>query len=332
MNSALRRSILWVLALVALGPGCMYISGQGLLDLGPKPLRETLVFGEGGDKILAMDISGVITEEEQGGLLSLSEEPSTISSVKEQLEKAGKDDRIKGLLLIINSPGGTVTGSDIVYREIKDYKAKKGVKVAAYMLGTAASGAYYISQAADRLIASPTAVTGSIGVILLNLNLSGLMEKIGVSDTSVKTGALKDAGSPFRKPCKEDQQYLQGIADGMFARFCQVIEENRPGLRLSEKPQLTDGRIFTAQQALDNGLVDQIGYLNDAVDWIKKTSGTAEARVVRYSRGGKYVPSIYAAAQAPGKAGGDINLFKFDVQGLPFGSGPAFMYLWKPDL
>ena len=317
---------------ITLFPGCMYISGKGLLDLGPKPLREVVVSGEGRDKILIIGVSGVIEEEDRGGLLRLRGERSTVGLVKEQLEKAARDERVKGLLLMVNSPGGTVAASDIIYKEIKDFKTKEEIPVASFFMGTAASGAYYISQAADRIIASPATITGSIGVILLNINMTGLMEKVGVSDASVKTGALKDLGSPLRPPSPSDKQVLQGIADGFFARFCQVIEENRPGLKISARPEIADGRVFTAQQALDKELIDQVGYLPDAIDWLKKASGIPEAQVIRYAPAGEYVPSVYAMAKGTGAPGGDLNLIKFDVQGLFADSGPVFMYLWRPEL
>ncbi len=179
--------------------GCIYVSGKGFLNMGPGPLGETLISGTGKDKILVIDVKGMITQREKGGLLSLRKEPGTVARIREQLDKAAEDDRVRGVLLLIDSPGGTVTASDIIYHEIKSFKARKEVKLHAYFMGTAASGAYLVAQAADRIVATPTTITGSIGVILMNLNLSGLMEKVGVSDTSMKSGTFKDMGSPLRE-------------------------------------------------------------------------------------------------------------------------------------
>jgi len=312
--------------------GCVYVSGKGLLDMGAGPMTEVRISGEGKPKILAIDVKGVITSQERGGLFSLKKEPGLVTSIREQLDRAAEDKHVRGVLLLVDSPGGTVTASDIIYHELKTFRAGRSVPVHAYFMGTAASGAYLIAQAADRIVATPTTTTGSIGVILMNLNLSGLMEKVGVSDTSMKSGAFKDIGSPFRKPSAEDDAILQGVVDSLYARFLKVVEENRPQVRLKEHPELADGRIFTAEQALSHGLVDGIGYLPDALEGLRIAMGVEEARVVRYVRGGDYVPNLYALGAAGPAGGVDINLIKLDVEGLLAASGPMFMYLWMPGL
>jgi len=312
--------------------GCVYVSSRGLLEPGARPLTEMLIEGAGKDKILALDVKGIITEKERGGLLSLRKEPGMVASVREQLDKASHDKRVRGILLLVDSPGGTASASDIIYHELKTFRDDRAVKVHAHFLGTAASGAYLIAQAAERIVATPTAITGSIGVILMNLNLSGLMEKVGVSDTSMKSGPFKDVGSPFRKPSSQDEAILQGVVDGMHKRFCRVVEENRPQVRISENPQVADGRIFTAEQALQAGLVDEIGYLAQAVEGMKRAMGVEDARVVRYVRGGEYAPNLYALASAAAGGHGDFNLIKLDVESLVAGGGPVFMYLWLPGI
>ncbi len=321
-----------VLLLSAMVSGCFYVSGKGFLGGGVRPLKETVLSGKGSDKILVMEVTGLISETERSGFMRLSREPSTVAQIKEQLDKAVKDERIKGVLLLINSPGGTVTASDIIYNEIKGFKSHKRVKIAALILGVGASGAYYVAQASDLIMAHPTAITGSVGVILMNLNFSGLMEKVGVTDMTIKSGANKDLGSPFRKPEKEGEEILQGVVDSFQSRFCEVIKENRPSLNLDEQPELVDGRIFSAQQALEAGLVDKIGYYQNALDWLKKSAGISEARIVRYARSGEFVPNVYAAGAGAQGFHGDINLIKLDVEGLLAASGPSFMYLWLPGL
>ena len=161
----------------------------------------------------------------------------------------------------------------------------------ALLNGTATSGAYYVAQAADRILAYPTTVTGSIGVILLNLNLNGLMEKIGVSNATVKSGMYKDLGSPFRQPEEGEKEILQGVVDELHGRFVQVVGENRRALKLSDHPELVDGRIFTARQALSDGLIDQIGYVADAVGWVRGAAAVPDARVIRYQRGESIGPT-----------------------------------------
>jgi len=158
------------------------------------------------------------------------------------------------------------------------------------------------------------------------------MEKVGVSDGTIKSGIHKDLGSPFRETEKEEMKILQGIVDGFHGRFCRIIDENRPTLKLAGNPELTDGRIFTAEQALDKGLVDEIGYFTSALDWLKKEAGVPDARLIRYKRAGEYLPNIYSLAAGAQGTQTDFNLIKFDVQSLLSGGGPAFMYLWLPNL
>ncbi len=328
-----RRSlILFMISLVVVpifAAGCVFVSTKGLLGRGPQPLEETVLFGKGKDKILFMEIKGLISESKSSKPFQIQGEPSMVASVKEQLDMAAGDDRVKGILLMINSPGGTVTASDIIYNEIRHFRAEKQVKVVALLNGTATSGAYYVAQAADRILAYPTTVTGSIGVILLNLNLEGLMEKIGVSNATIKSGMYKDLGSPFRKPEEGEKEILQGVVDELYGRFVQVVGENRMALDLSDHPELVDGRIFTARQALFEGLIDQIGYVADAVGWVRSAAAAPDARVVRYQRRGDYLPNMYSygrdhAFQA------EFNVIKLDLEGLLYGVGPTFMYLWMP--
>jgi protease-4 len=313
----------------ALAAGCVFVSTKGLLSRGPQPFEERVLFGQGKDKILFMEITGLISERKSTKPFQLQAEPSMVASVKEQLNMAAGDDRVKGILLMINSPGGSVTASDILYNEIRGFKAARQVKVVALLNGTATSGAYYVAQAADRIIAYPTTVTGSIGVVLLNLNLNGLMEKIGVSNATVKSGRYKDLGSPLREPEEGEKEILQGVVDELHGRFVQVVGENRGGLNLSGRPELTDGRIFTARQALSDGLIDQIGYVGDAVGWVRSSAGVPDARVVRYQRQGDYRPTMYSYGQdRPVQA--EFNVIKLDLEGFLSGVGPTFMYLWMP--
>lgn len=318
------------LVLVSILPaGCVFVSTKGLLGRGPQPLEETVLFGKGKDKILFMEIQGLISERKSSKPFQLQVEPSMVASVKEQLDKAAGDKRVKGILLMINSPGGTVTASDIIYNEIRHFKAEKNVRVVALLNGTATSGAYYIAQAADRIIAYPTTVTGSIGVILLNLNLNGLMEKIGVSNATVMSGTYKDLGSPFREPKEGEKEILQGVVDELYGQFVRVVGENRRALKLSDRPELIDGRIFTARQALSEGLIDQIGYVADAVGWVRGAAATPDARVVRYQRRGDYLPNMYSYGRAQ-DFHAEYNLIKLDLEGFLSGVGPTFMYLWMP--
>jgi len=321
-----------LLALLCLESGCVYVSGMGLLAGRTQPLEEVVLEGQGKHKILVVEMSGVITEEERREIFGLRPEPSLVASVREQLDKASKDRRIAGVIFKINSPGGTVTASDILYQEIRRFRKERNVPTVSLLMDTATSGGYYVALASDRIVAHPTSVTGSIGVVLLNLNLNGLMGKIGVSDQTVKSGRYKDLGSPFREPQPGEREILQAAIDDLHGRFCRLVEENRKGLKIADRPEIADGRIFTASQALEAGLVDEIGYFPDALRRLEKEANLTEARVVVYRRKGEYRPNIYASWQGSGSPRTEINLFKLDLEGWFGRGGPVFLYLWQPDL
>lgn len=313
--------VLQVMLVVLLG-GCAFVNVP--LVSQPMPLEEKVLEGEGTGKILLVDISGTISEQEKSGGLLWKGESSMVSLIRESLQKAEKDDRIVGLILRINSPGGTVTASDIIHHDISAFKKRKQVPVLACILGVGASGGYYVAAAADEIVAHPTAITGSIGVIMMKFNVEGLMGKIGVEEQTVKSGDKKDIMSPFRRATPEEVRLGQEIIDQLHGRFLEVIMA-RPGNRLTreELGRLADGRVFTAAQALEGKLVDRIGYLDDVIASARKLAGDADARVVSYYRPGSYKGSIYADA---GEKGGALEM----LGGVdPFMAG-SFLYLWRP--
>ena len=269
------------------------------------PLKEKEVQGEGKYKILIIDISGTITSEKRKALIGQNDEPdSPVARIKEELEKASKDNKIKAVILRINSPGGRVTACDIIYQEILKFKQKKKVFVAACLMDIAASGGYLIANAADAIIAHPTTVTGSIGVIAVKFNLKGLMEKIGIEEDSVMSGDKKDLFSYFRPMTHEEKQIMQSIIDGMYGQFLAAVDEGRKDLTLDEIKVVADGRVFTARQALDHKLIDSIGYLDDVIRITEKASGLTDATVVTYHRHTTYKNNIYSQST--------INIFSLD--------------------
>ncbi len=291
-----------------------------------KPLQEKVIEGAGESKLLLVDIAGFISEKEPGGL---REQPSTVAQMKEILAKAEKDDDIAGVILRINSPGGTVAASDTIYHEMQQFESRKKVPVYACITGLGTSGAYYIATASDMIIAHPAAVTGSIGVLLLNFNVEGLLDKVGIAEKTIKSGAKKDIMSPFRPSTAEEQKIMQNIIDSFATRFRGVILA-RKNNRLSEKEleKLADGRIYSADQALAAGLIDKVEYLDDTIKEMKKAIGIKEAKVVTYYRPGGYKGSIYSAA-SPGSPSA-INLININTSGLEMLSSPQFLYMWRP--
>jgi protease-4 len=310
---------LFSLALVT--AGCFSIT----LFPEPMPLREKTVQGTAADKILMMDISGVISE--KGSNNPLSESEDLLARIKEELMLAAADGHIKALLLRINSPGGTVTASDVIHHEINEFKSKRNIPVVAVIMDIGASGGYYVAVAADRIIAHPTSVTGSVGVIMLRVNAEGLLQKIGLQAGAIKSGAKKDIGSPFRPMGEEERAIFQGMIDVFQSRFLEVVTKGRKALPADQLKLIADGRVLTGPQAAQLGLVDQIGYLEDGIALAKQLARIADARIVMYMRPGTYKNNIYS--QAPG--GSTLEaLANLDIMGLVRGGTPQFLYLWMP--
>ncbi|MDG4811440.1 signal peptide peptidase SppA [Hydrogenovibrio sp. 3SP14C1] len=242
------------------------LSGCATIKLGPsynEPLTEqTLIETPNADaKVLMIPLEGMISNEEGDGLLSKS--PGLLDKVSMQLRKAEKDTSIRTILLRINSPGGGVTTSDILYHELLAFKQRTGKKVFVQMMDLGASGAYYISMAADTIQVHPTTLTGSVGVITVVPNVVGLSEKIGVEVNTYKTGSNKDTGSPFRRMTTEDDAYLQAIIDAMATRFYDIVQTHR-GLSDAQMQSVKTARVYLGKDAVKAGLADSVGYLSDA--------------------------------------------------------------------
>jgi protease-4 len=315
---------LLVLSLVVILNGCAFVDVNLLSS--HKPLQEQVVEGDGPKKILIVDIEGFISEKGASGLLQ--EKPSTVVMVKEALQKAAGDRDIAGVILRINSPGGTVAASDIIYHEVATYRSKTKIPVYAVITGIGASGGYYVAAAADEISAHPAAVTGSIGVLVMKFQVTGLMEKIGVSEQTVKSGAMKDIMSPFRPGTPEEEKLIQGIIDGMYRRFVDVALA-RPGNRLSREELIVaaDGRIYTADQALKAGLIDRIAYLDETIAALKQKLGLDRASIIVYYRPGGYRGTIYSGP--PEGSPPVINLLNIDAGNLDLLTSSRFLYLWK---
>jgi protease-4 len=308
-------------------PGCVFITGNlNPFAAAPQPLEEHVVSGTGRAKILLLDVSRVIASQEEEGAFGIKRRESTTARVRQELEQAARDDHLEAVVLRINSPGGTVTASDTVFHEIMAFKAARHVPVVAQLLDMATSGGYYVALAADEIVASPTTVTGSIGVVMYGLNFAGLMEKIGVANQTLKAGARKDMGSPLRKMTREEAAILQGVLDQMQQRFLSIVQQRRPLLHSEVLQTVSDGRILTADQALQAGLVDEIGYLDDTVRVARQRAGLTEARVVLYRRPEEFAENIYSR---PPLGPVEMNLINFDL-GIGHAT-PQFMYLWLPN-
>ncbi|WP_017325566.1 signal peptide peptidase SppA [Synechococcus sp. PCC 7336] len=227
-----------------------------------------------GDRIVAISLQGPISADASGLMGS--------RKVAARLRQLAKEDRVKGVLLKLNSPGGTVGASQELYRAVKKVRENKPIVVAVGDL--AASGAYYTASAADEIVAYPGSLVGSIGVIIQGINAAELLEKIGISPETIKTGQFKDLLSPTRALSEPERELLADLIDNAYQQFIedvargrQHLPENaeavlseevmqaREGMTVEQVRQLADGRIFTGQQALAAGLVDELGGIDEAI-------------------------------------------------------------------
>ena len=283
------------------------------------------------DKVLVVDITGILSSGDSGGIFGSS--GNMVDELKEVLKKAEQDSYIKSLVLRIDSPGGDVTSSDIIYRELREFRVRTGKILIAEIMGMAASGAYYISLAADKIYAHPTSLTGNIGVIATFPKLEELTSKIGVSIRVIKSGDKKDIGSLWREFSPEEREILQSVINEYFERFLNIVKEGRKGLDQNALKTLSDGRIFTATQALDAKLIDGIAYLPEAIRHARMEAGISDSRVVMYKRPDEYKENIYSTSgiAAPSSAGQtQIGLINVNTKGGIISPGPQFLYLWLP--
>jgi protease IV len=305
------------------------LSGCTFLNVNLTPsvsdLKEKEVFGVGSNKILLIDIQGTISNGSSRSPLGFLVETGMPARIREVLEKAEDDKDIKALILRINSPGGTVTASDIIYHELQEFKKRNQIKVYAVIMDLAASGGYYIAMAADKIIAHPTSITGSIGVIALKPIINGLMDKLGVGVDVVKSVDKKDFMAPWRPFTVEERRLFQETIDGFHQRFIEIIAENRPELTIDQIKQFADGRIFDSQKSIDNKLIDEVGYLDDSIDSIQRDLDLESISVVTYFRPGNYKNNIYSALNKP------TNISLFNMRLSPsLNFNPVFLYLWTP--
>lgn len=328
-----------LLALVlTLTTGCFNsISLLSFEDLLRSNYQEVIVEEGDKDKILLLDIDGVITSgpQQQSGLFSIAD--STVNSVIERLKKAEEDKSIKAVVLRIDSPGGGVTASDIIYEQIEKFKTRTDLPVYASFLDMSASGGYYISMAADEIYAHPTTITGSIGVIAVFLNVSELGDKIGLKANIIKSGANKDVGSPFKEMPADQREILTDMINAMQDRFIEVVQAGRPELSAEKVVELADGRPYTADQALENGLIDGILYTEEVIDRVRQVEFLQDASVILYRKiSQEKVDSVYAQSTPPNpkaeRMTGDINVGLINVSELSLAnkSQPVFYYLWNP--
>jgi protease-4 len=238
-----------------------------------------------------------------------------------QLKVARQDNKVKGLIIRVNSPGGTVSASDRIYNEIQKYRDLTNKPVVAMAQAVAASGGYYACVACEKIVAEPTLITGSIGVIMGHFVLQELLEeKLGIVPVIIKSGEKKDWPSPFSPVTDEQRQYLQAkIIEPAYERFVMIVDQGRASLDIEQVKRLADGSIYGADESLDEGLIDSIGYLDDAIAMVEKMAGIDKAHVIEYRK--PFSMSDMFGAQSG-------SLLRFDKAAIYELNIPQVMYLW----
>jgi len=293
-----------MLFLMLVGVAVLVAAGKGE----KKFIEEVIQDGPRTAKIAIVSINGIIDEQQA-------------RDVYWQLKTARDDKNVKGLIIRVDSPGGTISGSDQIHNEIVKYRSDTNQPAVAFMQGVAASGGYYSSVACDEIIAEPTAITGSIGVIMGYLVLQQLLEeKLGIKPIVVKAGAKKDWPSSFQMPTDEQLQYMQErIIGPAYKQFVKVVVDGRSQLTEEDVNRLADGSIYWADKALEEKLIDGIGYLKDAIDKTKSLAGVKKAQVIEYRKPFSIADMLSAKT--------NLSL-KIDRRTLYEVAVPQALYLW----
>lgn len=269
-------------------------------------------YGQGDAKVVRIGLQGVIMRGRQERLFG--SDPDMVESILSQIRAATIDEEVQAILLEVDSPGGGVTPSDEIYAALERFKrADEDRTIFVFVRDLCASGGYYAAMASDYIMAEPTAIVGSVGVIMQTLNMKGLGEKIGLSSVTIASGANKDMLNPFEEVNPQHLEMLQKLVDSMQNRFASIVEDAR-GL---DSRELLDGRVFNVEQALEENLIDGVGYWDDAVDKLADLMDVDDLRIVRYSQEPGFFDSLFASKtpKIP------------DFQAV---EASRFLYLWKP--
>lgn len=273
-------------------------------------------YGRGEAKAVRIQVSGLIFRDASEGLFVPAYDK--IETILRQVRAARNDPAVRAIVVEVDSPGGALTPSDEIYHELMRFKADDpDRKIIVHMQDLAASGGYYVAMAGDWLIAEPTAIVGSIGVIMQTLNWKDLSEKIGLRATTVVSGDNKDMLNPFEEVNEAQVALVQQMIDNMYARFVGIVKESR-GLREEELKTLADGRILTADEALSHKLIDEIGYWEDVVSRTQQLLDAEEVSFVRYEQTPSFLDWL-TGVHSP-----------VSLRSLQAARTPRLMSLWHP--
>ena len=266
--------------------------GAAMHGAGPRLTEVVREDNDAADKIAIIDVSGIIMS---GAMDSGSFD--MVDIIRAQLKRAGKDNRVKAVILKVDSPGGEVLASDEIYRAIQDFQTRTSKPVVASMGSVAASGGYYVSAPCQWIVANELTITGSIGVIMSSYNYRGLMDKVGLKPTVYKSGKFKDMLSGSRNPeeiSSEERDMIHNLIMETYGRFKEVVEEGRSGAakrnagkgkKLAENwAEFADGRVMSGNEAFQRGFVDELGNFQVAVARAKTLANITSANLVLYQQ------------------------------------------------
>jgi protease-4 len=281
----------------------------------------SVVEGDPNQKIAIIPLSGAI----------MGDASEKFDRLLTQIER---DKGVKALVVEIDSPGGTVTGSDEIHHRLLRFKSEHAnIPVVISMASLAASGGYYVACAGDYVFAQPTTLTGNIGVLMPQYNVSEMFEKWGIKETTIEsTGATyKNAGSMFRPEKPEDRAYIQDIADKAFTQFKSVVSTGRQGRLKKPLAEIANGKIYMAADAAALGLIDQVGYLNDACDHAATKAGLNRRTVVKYEEPQSFAEKMLGQSNVGGASAKSvaINGVNIDASAVRELMTPRLMYLWR---
>jgi protease-4 len=282
--------------------------------------EEEYISGSGAAKIAVVPVEGEIVASDN--TVAGVQPTSTPEGLADALKQAKDDESVAAVVLEVNSPGGGVTASDMMQQSILDFKGSSGKPVVVSMEDTAASGGYYVSTAADRIVASETTLTGSLGVFIPLLNFQEAAQKYGVTQTYIKSGKYKTMGSSWKELTPDERRIFQSIVDHYYDEFVEVIVEGR-GLPESRVREIADGRVYSGEQARELGLVDKLGELEEATGIAGDLANVEEATVVRYVESPNFVESLQTRLAPPEPE--SVHIIR--EAGLDLEPKPYYLYL-----
>ncbi len=301
------------------------IATKIVTDHSADPVTQRVVGGDPREclKVAIIDVDGVLLNRNFKGSESLGENP--VSLFHEKLRAAGRDPSIRGVLLRINSPGGSVTACDLMRHDLLEFRRTTGKPVVTSVLDVGAGGAYYLATASDLIFAHPTSVVGGIGVVVNLYNMADTLEQQNIQPLPIKSGEFIDLGSPVRRMSDDGQDLLSGIAAEFHQRFRDAVSESRP----DSNPNHFDGRVFTAEQARVNGFIDDVLYFDAAVSQLQQLCGVSgRSKVVMFRRANDRALTEFDVTPNTPLPLASIPI---SIPGLDRASLPHFLYLWQPE-